>query len=166
MAPPAERFYATADSILQAIVDGWPDDATPLPDRLFVGAGPPGYDGELVCVHLARHFAYDGDIALELLTGAGASAGYALRGATYQVTVLRRVPVVSGERTVRVPSVEQEQAAALTVMSDAQVVMSVLAVAGRDGTLAGCGSVAFEPWVVIPAEGGLGGGQLGVRVGV
>lgn len=138
-----------------------------LPDRQFVVAGPPSWDCALLAVHVERTEGYEGDVAT-VTTAVSPGAGFAMRAATLAVTLVRCTPAVPDSKgsKVSMPSVDDEEDAALTLYSDSQRTLNALVEAHKAGELGGCRSLAFLDWTVLGPEGGMVAGLLRVRAGL
>ncbi len=165
MAPEPTRLYVMAAAALAAVQT---HHGGTLPDRQFVSAGPPAWDCELLAVHVERTEGYEGDVATVTVQPMSSGAGFAMRAATLGVTLVRCTPAVPDSKgsKVSLPSVADEEAAALTLYSDAQRVLNALVEAHKAGELGACRSLAFLDWTVLGPEGGMVAGLLRVRAGL
>ncbi len=165
MAPEPERLYDMAAAALLAVQTY---HGGPLPERQFVSAGPPVWDCELLAVHVERTEGYEGDVATVTVQPMSSAPGFAMRAATLAVTLVRCTPAVPESKgsKVSMPSVDDEEDAALTLYSDSQRVLNALVQAHKAGELGGCRSLAFLDWSVIGPEGGMVAGLLRVRAGL
>lgn len=168
MAPPISRLWDLATAVLTAVEDGYATEGVDLPDRTFVSYGPPLVDCPLLAVHVERVYGIEGNVAAEALQPIASAAGHTMRAATFVIVLVRCVPVVAedGLADVRIPTSDEEDNAALEILSDAQLVLNSLVAAERAGDLPGCHSIVYESWIPIVAEGGLAGGATRVRIGV
>lgn len=163
MAPAADRWWLVANQLVTSIEDGFTTAGVDLPDRRLVVPGLPAWDCELLAVQLERQFSYSGNLAAEVVEPMERSAGFALRGALFAITLLRCMPTVDDDGNP--PPVADEEAAAQQVLTDSQLLLNVLVAAVRAGDLGGCSSIAFVEWANVGPDGGLGGGVLRVRIG-
>ncbi len=165
MAPEPERLLNMAQSTLMAVQSHHGGE---LPARQFVSAGPPVWDCELLAVHVERTEGYDGNAATTTVQPLAAGAGFAMRVATLVVTLVRCTPAVPDSKgsKVTMPSVDDEEAAATVLYTDAQRMLNALVVAHRAGELVACRSLAFQDWSVLGPTGGLVAGVLRVRAGL
>lgn len=162
MAPSADRIWQIAKAVLAAVVDGYAAEGVALPARQFVPPGLPAYDCDLLAVQLVRTFGHGGSLAAEVLEPQTPAAGHALRGAAFDIHLIRCVPVVNDDGTP--PSTILEETAAEVILTDAQLLLNVIVAAQRSGDLPGCSGLVFEQWRTVTPQGGLAGGILTVRV--
>lgn len=163
MSPPVTRLYDIARAFLDAVVDGWPAEAPPLPSRRYVSNGLVFWDCcETLAVEVERTFGIEADPSVEQIIQVPGLLG--MRAATIAVWLIRKVVDIDeqGEAVV-FPAADEIEDDAQVVLADAQAVLNVLIDAQRAGTLATCQGVAFENWTAQGPEGGLGGGVLRVR---
>lgn len=166
MAPAPDRWWTVAEQVRTAIVSGYDTAGVELPDRRVITFGPPAADCEMLAVQLERVYGIGGDPTVAVLESKAPAAGFAMRGATFAVWLLRCIPDVDlALDQLVLPSVTDEEAAAAVIFTDAQLLSNVLAAAVKAGGLPGCASVAIEDWQNIEPQGGLGGGVLRLRVG-
>lgn len=165
MAPSPTKLWVLAESVRDAVIDGYADADVDLPEHRLITPGVAAWDCAGLYVQLERTYGTDGNIAAELLQPLSRHAGHTLRAATFGVTLLRCVPVADdhGDQVI-LPSVAAEEAAALEVLRDAQLLVNVLVAAERAGTLAGCHGLVIEGWSSVGPDGGLAGGVLRVRL--
>ena len=165
MAPEPSRLYDMAAAALLAVQTY---HGGTLPDRQFVSAGPPVWDCALLAVHVERTEGYEGDVNVVTAQPLSAGAGFAMRAATLAVTLVRCTPAVPESKgsKVSLPSVADEEDAALTLYSDSQRELNALVQAHKAGELGGCRSLAFMDWSVLGPEGGMVAGLLRVRAGL
>lgn len=163
MPPVTSRLYDLAAATLTAVGTHWPGDAEPLPDEQFVTNGLVIWEiddcAERLCTFVERTFGVEADVALEQITTLG--AGFANRGATVGVTLLRCVPDLDDNT---VPTGVELDASAQIILGDAQALMNALIAAWKAGDLPGCGQLAFESWTAEGPQGGMGGGTLRMRM--
>lgn len=171
MSPPITRLGELADAVLDCVVAGFVTEGVGLPDRRLVAPGTSAalpFDCELLAVNLDRTFGHEGNIAGETIQALFAHPGFALRGASLTVTLVRCSPTVEGGAvyagTVQVPSVAEEEAAAHEQLADAMVMTNALT--ARNALPTYCNGVAIENWTAIGPAGGFGGGILRIRVGL
>lgn len=164
---PSTRVSATALAVKQAVVDYYEAGGYDLPSRRLVTPGLPAFDCcEMLAVQVERVFQHQGEVAQEVLQSIGAAAAATVRGASFAVWILRSVPVMkeSGRMRVAPPSADDEEAAAMRILADQQLVWNALIEAQRAGTLATCDSMAMDAWTYVGPSGGIGGGVQRVRL--
>jgi hypothetical protein len=155
------KLYDLCTAVLAAVVAGWPDDATPLPERRYVSDGAVVWDDcEQLSVSIDRTFtAVEGDP-----TGEGFSASpslMAMRVAHVNVGLLRCVPdIVQQGTNFYAPKDEDVAAAAAVILTDAQALTQVIV----GMALTACGSISFEGWAAAGPEAGMGGGVAAARM--
>lgn len=168
MPPPKDRLSELAYAALSAIEAYYAADGTDLPARRLVAPGSAAalpFDCELLAVNVERTFGHEGNIAGETIQPILAHVGFALRGASLSITLIRCCPTVEGAGVYsppRIPTAPAEQAAAFELLEDAMLLTSALTARGAMPTY--CNGVALENWRPIGPTGGFGGGLLTVRV--
>lgn len=167
MAPDPTRIWLLANAVKDALVDGFAAAGVDLPARRFVSPGLPAWDCELLAVQAERSFGYAGNLTTEQLDPMLGAAGHTMRAVVFALHLIRCVPVVDqAAETVLVPEVGDEEEAAETILTDAQVMLTALVAAQRAGDLPRCSGLALETWTNVGPQGGLGGGILRVRLGL
>lgn len=162
MAVPLSRLFDLALALLTAVEDGAAAEGVTLPARRYVAHMLPSADCDQLTVHVERTFGYEGALEAEQLLPQYARAGHALRGATYVVQLWRCVPALDDNGNP--PTAAALQASAQEIDADAVLLVNSVLAAERAGDLPGCSGVAIENWTPLTASGGLGGGELRVRV--
>jgi hypothetical protein len=158
-------LFDLASGIIAALEAGYPaaPDAAALPERRYVSDGVPAWDCEQLTVHVVRTFN-----AAQPGGGAPGSPGIpsfgkgpTVRAAEVVVTIVRCSPTIAddgglGEATI--PTEAEIEAAALVVLSDAEMIPMVLEDAVRTRQLPSCEGISFVSWDGAGPEGGLVGG--------
>ncbi len=159
MATDPERIYTACTALLDAVVNHHGGD---LPSRQLVSAGMPAWDCELVAVWCERNPAQESTQRHQ------AAPGWAMRAGTFVATIVRCTPAVPEAHgpTVKLTTVEQEQAAAQALYGDAQRMQEALVAAVKAGELSGCHSLVFLDWRTVGPQGGMVAGELRVRIGL
>jgi hypothetical protein len=158
-----QTIYDLAAASLDAIVDNWPVELEPLPDRRYVTFGEVAWDCEQLVVSVERTFGVDtGDVLSENVLGIDASAPFQLRGATVACSLIRCVPVVDDQGNPPTPVALADSAT--VVLADGIAMFNCLADAHRAGDLATCNGVAFEAGEAQTPDGGFGGWLTRVRL--
>lgn len=157
---PIAALYDLAQATLDAVVAGWPAEATPLPERQYISDGAMVWDGcEFLTVLVDATFGTEGDVSIETIIQMG--MGFTLRAALIGVGIFRCVPTVDDEGAAPDPS--EIDSSAHVVLTDAIALFNVLAGAQQAGRIATCNGLAFERWSGQPPQGGMGGGVLTFR---
>lgn len=165
MPPSPDRIFQVASAVKLAIIDGFADALVDLPDRAYVTYGLPAHDCAQLAVSVETTASTEGPLGQEIVEPVLGKPGHAMRFARLAITLIRCVPTVNAEgETVIIPTADEEEEAAETVLTDAQLLLNVIVAAQRSGDLPRCGGVAFEQWQAITPNGGLGGGILRVRL--
>lgn len=172
MAQPSTRLVDLAHATLDAIVAGFAAAGVALPDRQLVAPGTTAalpFDCELLAVNLDRTYGHEGNVASQTIQPLLAHPGFAIRGASVAITLVRCCPTVASgaeyARRPKVPTVIAETAAADAILTDAMVMTNAVIAGARNGTLGTyCNSAALEDWRAIGPNGGFGGGILTMRL--
>lgn len=170
MTQPTNRLVVLADALLEAVVDGFTAEGRPLPDKRLVAPGTAAglpFDCELLAVNLERTFGHDGNVAGEAVNPLLAQAGFAIRGVSANITLVRCCATVTGAGLGRtkLPSTAAEEADAHSILIDAMVMTNAVLDAARNSALrTSCNGVALENWRAVGPDGGFGGGILSVRL--
>ncbi len=128
----------------------------------FVSNGVLVWDNcEILATAVERTYPIEGDVTLEQTSVMG--PGFTNRGAIVIVTILRCVPDIEGNAP---PTPEETEASAEVILTDAQAMWNALLAAVKAGDLGGCRSLAFDGWTAFTVQGGMGGGELRVRMQV
>jgi hypothetical protein len=157
------------DAALLAIVSGWPEIdpdngmlIQPLPERQCVSNGAVFWDCEQLVIACERVYGLEGDVAAEFWHQEPQLVGF--RGVILAVWLLRCVPDLDVEGTnVSMPSAEDIDNSATTVLGDSVDIFNLLVAAQERGELATCSGLAFQDWTPAGPEGGFGGGVTRVR---
>lgn len=165
MAPDPERIWVACQALLAAVVTHHGGD---LPARQYVSAGPPAWDCPLVATWCERTAGYEGNPAQDATQRHSSAPGWAMRTGTFAATIVRNTGAVPASKgsTVKLPTVAQEEDAALLLYTDGQRMLQALAAAYRAGELSGCHSLVFLDWRVVGPDGGMVAGELRVRIGL
>jgi hypothetical protein len=158
-------LFDLATGVIAALEAGYPaaPDVAALPERRYVSDGVPAWDCEQLTVHVVRTF----NAALPGGGAAGAPGipafgkGPTIRAAEIVVTIVRCSPTIGdddGLNEASIPSVEEIEAAALVVLSDAEMIPMLLEEAVRTRQLPSCEAITFVSWDGAGPEGGLVGG--------
>lgn len=159
-----DDLLTTANSLLAAVVAGWPAEAEPLPGRSYVNDGQVPWDCEQLTVNVERLFATEGDLGVEAV-GVTSGLGLFLRAGVFAISLVRCSPVSTQQgQTVKPPTIDKIEASASRVLRDAEAVFGALAAELPLGNYPGCGTLAFESWTAEGPEGGFAGGTTRVRV--
>lgn len=156
-----EGLIDAADSVLAAVMAGWPAEAEPLPGRSYVNDGQVPWDCEQLTVNVERMFATEGDLALEAI-GITSGIGLWMRAAVLAVTLVRCSPKPDGKGNP--PKPDDIAPSASRVLRDAEAVWGALGAQFEIGDFPGCGGLAFESWTAEGPEGGFVGGTTRVRM--
>ena len=165
MVAPASRVYDVAKALLDATISY---HGGALPDRQYVSAGAPAWDCELVAVWCESTGSVEGGAELDAFESQRRLAGHTMRAGTFVVTIVRCTPAVPemvGQQ-IKQTSVDEENAAAVDLYQDAQMIINAIREAEEAGELGTCNSVVFDTWVPIGPDGGFVGGEQRVRVGL
>jgi hypothetical protein len=118
------RATLTAKALLDAVVGGYETAGVDLPERQLVALGLPAWDCEQLTVSIERIYAHGGDVNIEAPTVTHAHPGFLMRAAVMSVLLLRCVPTSDDSGTP--PAAEDEQAGALAVYADQQLVENAI----------------------------------------
>lgn len=166
MAPPDPSYFVLAGEVLAALEGYYPaaPDGMALPERRYVSAGLPAWDCEQVTVRILRVLTHIGNLVAEVpvvLEDPG------LRAVDIEIEIVRCCPTVESEGDeISVPAVEDEDASAQAVLTDAATVEAALFAAIEAGELGGCRSAALLSWTPKGPDGGLVAGTTVFRLGV
>lgn len=165
MAPPASRVYDIAKDVLDAVVAY---HGGSLPDRQYVSAGPPAWDCELVASWCESTSSVDGGSEVDAFESVRRLAGHTMRAGTFVITIVRCTPAVPTTvgAQIQQTSVDEENAAALDLYQDAQMIINALRTAEEAGELGACNGLVFDTWTPIGPDGGYVGGEQRVRIGL
>lgn len=156
-----DDLLTTAESLLSAVITGWPDEAEELPGRSYVNDGQVPWDCEQLTVNLERLFATEGDLGIEAI-GVTSGLGLFLRAGVFAITLVRCTAKPDSKGNP--PKPEEIEPFASRVLRDAMAVFGALAEQLPLGNYPGCGTLAFESWTAEGPEGGFAGGTTRVRV--
>lgn len=156
----ANDVYTLAAALLAAVIDYFADQspAIGLPERRYVTIGTPAIDCEQVTVAVPS-----------LFTGLPGNAyvGPLVPGVTsaveFGVSIMRCVPTGESGNPPRPADIETKTEELLT---DAKILREAVFAAKRDGTFGSCNDVVIAECVAIGPEGGFGGWNQLVRVGL
>lgn len=157
-------LHTWAQAIKMAVADHYAAQGVALPAWQQVLAWTPAYDCEMVAVYPEAAFAHDGSMNATDTAAAMADPAHAMRYARIAIAVVRCVPTLDDNGNP--PATTVAEAAALPILTDALLVWDAVVAAQRAGTIPTCGSVAFESWASVEANGGLGGGVTRIRCAV
>jgi hypothetical protein len=156
------RATLTAKALLDAVVGGYETAGVDLPERQLVALGLPAWDCEQLTVSIERIYAHGGDVNIEAPTVTHAHPGFLMRAAVMSVLLLRCVPTSDDSGTP--PAAEDEQAGALAVYADQQLVENAIIDAYNAGGLASCAGLTIVEWLSQTPQGALGGGLTRLRI--
>lgn len=158
------KLFDLATATIEALVAGWPDPITDLPERRYVSNGTVIWDCcEQLAVMVERTYGMDADVASEQFVSSPTIVG--IRACTLGIWIVREAPDIDsdGENPI-FPTATAIEANAGVVLDDAEAVFKTLLGAFRRGEYAGCMGLAFEQWTSEGQEGGFVGGVTRVRV--
>lgn len=156
------RATLTAKALQAAIVDYYEANGLELPARRYIAVGLPAYDCELFAVSIDRIFAHSGDINIETPVATAAHPGLLMRAGTFSCTLVRCVPAPDDNGNP--PPAEAEEAAALAVYADQQLMENGIIESYNAGLLVTCNGLTIVEWLPVTPSGLLGGGILRVRL--
>lgn len=159
-----------AHAVKDAIVTRWPTDpavATPLPARRFVSNGSMVWDCDQLAIGIDTNYGTTGDPAFESISAqVMGGLGYVVTAASVTALLLRCIPEAeydaAGEPTY-VPTPEEIESSAETILTDAVVLFNVILEASEVGDLGPCQGIAYERGQAEGPEGGLGGWSVKIR---
>lgn len=152
---PRNRIYTVAQAVLTAVQDGLAGEGVAVPDRAYVSAGAPAFDGD-VCSLLAvwvesADRTTQGDDVDPFLEDA---ANWLIRTPRYVVTLARCAATLTDIGAA--PSVAVEQAVAEDVYGDATSIVNAVVAAYNAGLLpTSCHGLAYAGWQVNGPSGGM-----------
>jgi hypothetical protein len=160
-----------ATAALNAIITGWPtfpDSEWPhkaaLPDSAFVALSLPAWDCEQLVVSTERTFGSEGSPSQERIVPIGDGVPW-LRVLVLSIQIVRCCATVDANiEGATFPAAQVMTDEALTILTDADLVLHCLIRAQARNELAGCGGIALENWKALPEQGGLHGGLTRVRL--
>jgi hypothetical protein len=156
------RATLTASALLDAVVGYYETNGVALPDRQLVALGLPAWDCEQLTVSIDRIYGHGGDVNIEQPTALHAHPAFSMRAAVFSILLLRCVPVSDDDGTP--PDADAENAAALAVYADQQLVENAVIASYNAGELASCNGLTVVEWLSQTPAGGLGGGLTRVRL--
>lgn len=160
MAPPVDRLLGLAQTVLDAVVANWSDDAFPLPDLQYVADGAVPWDGcpTLAVSYVRSYPAPSGDVTLEQLS-AHPRQKFTI-ASVWDVWLLRCVPDMDVNGTdIVMPAPDEVEAAADEVLVDAQALMNAVL-----SGVPGCQHAALESCTAAGPQGGMAGNVVRVRL--
>ena len=148
--------------MLDAVVNGFADEAVGLPERRYVSEGNTSWDCEQLTVRFVR--------STPGLPGAGRVDPMGQRcaqprSAEYEVQLIRCAAAIEGKQTAPTPAAIEANAA--VVLTDAWLLPIAIALAASAGEIAGgCQNIVVGALTARGPEGGFVGNQLTVEIGV
>lgn len=160
-----------AASSLNAIITGWPTfsdtdwpNKAALPADQFVALSLPAWDCEQLVVATERTFGSEGSPAQERIVPISDGVPW-LRVLVLSIQIVRCCATVDQNLDSPIfPAPDTMTAEALTILTDADLVLQCLIRAQQRNELAGCGGIALENWKALPEQGGFHGGLTRVRL--
>lgn len=163
---PSDAVYQLAADTLAAVVNRWPDDASPLPERQFVSNGFVTWDCEEVAVAVERTYGVEGEPGFETASASGVHL-MGVRAIQVAIWIIRCVPdmTTDDDENVIVPSAVAIDASAAELLTDPTAIINALITQMRTAEgLGSCSGIAFQNWTAEGPSGGLGGGTLRVAM--
>lgn len=163
MAPALGTLLALADDVLDALVNYWPADAEPLPERRFVAPGEIAWDCcDQLAVRVERTFPIAGDLAVEVIPSDTSGIEATMRAAELAVSITRVVSDLDDQGSA--PSPDELAADSMLMLHDAQAMFNALLAAFRADALGTCSGLALLDYQLVGPEGGRAAGVQRVRV--